>query len=156
MNVDPDTTLHDPQDSRDAVEVRVCANNKMIRAEFARAEKIDQLFKDRGSLGAFLRGLRGDKPGSADWMKSPAWLANAGHFLAGMSVLLVAWTFTHTSWHLAAVWCALVAYAVTKEYWFDLHYESGEDVLSSTVDLVGYVLGAGAATGIIEIARAIG
>lgn len=91
-----------------------------------------------------------------DWMKSPAWLANVGHVLAGACVLLIAWTFTHVTWKIEATWAALIAYGVVKEYWIDLRYESDETVLSSTVDFVGYVGGAGVATILIEIARALG
>ena len=77
----------------------------------------------------------------ADWMKSAAWMANAGHFLAGLSVLLVAHTFSHAAGPLSIVSALFVTYALGKEYWFDLRYESGEDVASSTVDFVGYIAG---------------
>jgi hypothetical protein len=93
-------------------------------------------------------------PGVADWMKSEAWLANVGHVLAGYAVILTAWAFTHTTLYLLDTWGALVAYAILKEYVFDLRYESGETVLSSTIDFVGYIGGAGLGTLVVELARA--
>lgn len=94
------------------------------------------------------------KPG--DWMKSEPWLANVGHVLGGYGAILTAWTLTHVTWHIIATWCAGTAAALVKEYIIDLREESDETVLSSTVDFVGYVAGAGVATGLIEIARALG
>lgn len=89
-----------------------------------------------------------------DFFKSVGWLANVGHVLAGLAVILITWTFTHATSHVIEAWGGLVAYAVVKEYWLDLRYESGETVLSSTVDFVGYIGGAGVGTLLVELARA--
>jgi len=92
--------------------------------------------------------------GVADWMKSETWLANVGHVLAGYGAILTAWAFTHATVHLVDTWIALTIYAILKEYVFDLRFESGETVLSSTVDFVGYIGGAGLGTVVVELARA--
>ena len=76
-----------------------------------------------------------------DWMKSPAWLANAGHFLAGLSVLLTTLLLTHSWLAIGIVEGVFALYVVVKEFWFDLKYETGETWGSSAVDAAGYVLG---------------
>lgn len=78
---------------------------------------------------------------NVDWMKSPAWLANVGHFLAGMCVILVAHTYSHSGHTLSVVSLLFTTWCFLKEFWFDLTYETGEDVVSSLVDFVGYILG---------------
>lgn len=90
-----------------------------------------------------------------DWMKSVAWLANVGHVLAGYAVILTTWSFARTATlPLVWAWAALVLYALVKEYWIDLRYESGETLASGTVDFVGYIGGAGLGTLVVELARA--
>lgn len=91
-----------------------------------------------------------------DWMKSEAWLANAGHFLAGLGVVLIAALWSHTPSTVGIVTGVLVIYGLTKEYYIDLHYESGETVASSTVDLIGYLLGAVVAWANVLAAHATG
>jgi hypothetical protein len=35
----------------------------------------------------------------------------------------------------------LATYVLVKEYWYDLKYETGETLQSSTVDALGYLVG---------------
>jgi len=80
------------------------------------------------------------KPG--DWMESTQWLANAGHFLGGLSVILLTSMWAHDV-RTVGVWTAFgVAAALVKEYYIDLRYESNETVGSSTIDFLGYMAGA--------------
>ena len=80
--------------------------------------------------------------GPLDFLKSVTWLANVGHFLGGYAVML-----TVAYWHgsLETWGWALFGYVLVKEYVVDLLFESGETVGSSTVDALGYALGAAAA-----------
>jgi hypothetical protein len=79
------------------------------------------------------------KPG--DWMENPQNLANIGHALAGYSVLLTVVLFSHHWLPIAIVEGLLVTYVMTKEFWYDLKYETGETVKSSAVDALGYLIG---------------
>lgn len=88
-----------------------------------------------------------------DWMKSPSFLANAGHFLAGYAVLLTAVLFTRSPDALFWVEVALAAYVLGKEYVVDLLYESGETLWSSTVDALGYLIGNLAAWALVLLSR---
>jgi hypothetical protein len=91
-----------------------------------------------------------------DWMKSMQWLANVGHFLAGLGVVLLAALYSHDFETICIVTGALVAYGLVKEYVVDLIWESGETVASSTVDFVGYMLGAVVAWANLFGAHALG
>jgi hypothetical protein len=81
-----------------------------------------------------------------DWMKSVTWLANAGHFLGGFVVIAIAtmWSKDDAYW-ISAVTVFGLMLAAVKEYYIDLTFESDETVLSSTIDLAGYVAGAAVA-----------
>ena len=79
------------------------------------------------------------KPG--DWMENPQNLANLGHALAGYAVLVTALLFTSKWLPLAVVEALLVVYVLTKEFWYDLKYETGETMRSSTIDALGYLVG---------------
>lgn len=79
------------------------------------------------------------KPG--DWMKSPVWLANIGHFLAGYAVILTACVFARTVEPLLVTQGIFTLIVLAKEYIIDLAEESGETVLSSTIDALGYFIG---------------
>ncbi len=79
------------------------------------------------------------KPG--DWMENPQNLANIGHALAGYAVLVTALLFTSKWLPLAIVEVLLTVYVLTKEFWYDLKYETGETVRSSTIDALGYLIG---------------
>lgn len=83
------------------------------------------------------------KPG--DWMKSDQWMANAGHFLAGVGAVAITTTWSRAWTPVLCTSGALVLYGLVKEYWIDLRYESNETVASSTEDFIGYMLGAAAA-----------
>lgn len=79
------------------------------------------------------------KPG--DWMESVQTLANIGHALGGMVVLLTTLLFTHR-WYIVAVMEILLAiYVIVKEFWYDLRFESGETLNSSAEDALGYLVG---------------
>lgn len=91
-----------------------------------------------------------------DFLKSVQWLANVGHFLAGLGVVLLAAIYSHRFETLGAVSCVLVAYGIVKEYIVDLRWESGETLASSTVDFAGYMLGAGVAWANVLGAHALG
>jgi hypothetical protein len=91
-----------------------------------------------------------------DFMKTMQWLANAGHFLGGLAVLLVTVLFTHSWWWIGGVEALLVVYIVAKEGWIDLAYESGETPTSSAEDAAGYVLGNAVAWGLVALAHAVG
>jgi hypothetical protein len=79
------------------------------------------------------------KPG--DWMENPQNLANIGHALAGYAVLLTAIFFTSSWLPLAIIEVLLAVYVLTKEFWYDLKYETGETMRSSTIDALGYLIG---------------
>lgn len=79
------------------------------------------------------------KPG--DWMENPQTLANIGHALAGACVVLTTVLFTHSWRTIGIVEALLTAYVLGKEYWYDLRYETGETVGSSTEDALGYLVG---------------
>jgi hypothetical protein len=77
-----------------------------------------------------------------DWMKSTVWLANVGHVLGGYGVMLTAAFFTFvchaTLKPILVTQLVLAALVLFKEYFIDLHYESGETVKSSTLDALGW------------------
>lgn len=89
----------------------------------------------------------------ADWMKSEAWLANVGHLMAGALVALITRLFTHAPETIAIVESFFVLYVILKEFWFDLTYESGEDIGSSALDAAGYVAGNLVGWGLIALAN---
>lgn len=91
-----------------------------------------------------------------DWMKSEAWLANAGHFLAGLSVLMVTTVFTHSWLAIGIVEAVLALYVGVKEFWFDIRYESNEDYASGTIDALGYVAGNSVGWLMLAAAHAVG
>lgn len=80
-----------------------------------------------------------------DFLKGEAWLASVGHFLGGYAVVLTAALWARSPVAVEWVTVALAAYVVVKEYVLDLLLESGETVASSTVDALGYALGAAVA-----------
>jgi hypothetical protein len=92
---------------------------------------------------------------NADWMKRAPWLANVSHFLTGMCVLLIAHTYSHSAHLLSIVSLAFTTVSFLKEFWFDLTYESGEDVVSSLIDFTGYILGQMTAWTLIMSAHAV-
>lgn len=92
----------------------------------------------------------------ADWMKSPVFLANAGHVMLGGIVTLVTALFTHNWLYLGVIWGALALYVGVKEYYFDLKYESDETLGSSTIDALGYVVGATLSGLLVLLAQHLG
>lgn len=80
-----------------------------------------------------------NKPG--DWMENAQNLANIGHALGGATVLLIAALFTHSWVPFAILETLLAAYVLVKEFWYDLKYETGETVATSTEDALGYLVG---------------
>jgi hypothetical protein len=85
---------------------------------------------------------------SGDWMKSPAFLAGAGHALAGcLFVTTAAYLFGYVAVIFTVI--GLAAVALVKEYVIDLRVESDETVWSSTVDFLEYM--AGAAVGVLLV-----
>jgi hypothetical protein len=93
---------------------------------------------------------------SLDWMKSVGWLSSIGHVMAGMLVVLVTALFTHREDHFVLVECLFMVYVLVKEYIVDLHFESDEDVLSSTIDAAGYVGGNLLGLSLLAWAHAVG
>ena len=89
---------------------------------------------------------------SADWMKSEAWLSNMGHLMAGALVVLITTLFTRAPSVIVLVESLFVLYVILKEFWFDLTYESGEDLGSSALDAAGYVAGNLVGWGLIVLA----
>ena len=85
--------------------------------------------------------LKGVASAPLDFFKSVPWLASIGHFLGGYGVVLTAAYWGERS---AEFWVTglLAGFVLFKEYFLDLRYESGETVGSSTVDALGYALGA--------------
>jgi len=83
------------------------------------------------------------KPG--DWMEVPQTLANGVHAALGCLVMLTTAFFVRPFPHalagLAGVQAFLAAFVLTKEYWYDLRYETGETVRSSTEDALGWLFG---------------
>jgi hypothetical protein len=90
------------------------------------------------------------KPG--DWMKSPAFLAGAGHALAGCLLVTTAGYLGGHAVALIAV-VALTVVALVKEYVIDLRVESGETPLSSTVDFLEYMAGAGVGAFVVFVGK---
>lgn len=82
-----------------------------------------------------------------DFFKSLGWLANVGHVLAGYGAILTVGLWSPGERSLNLAWAALLVYVGLKEYVLDLLFESGETVGSSTVDAIGYVVGALVASG---------
>jgi len=94
------------------------------------------------------------KPG--DWMENSQNLANIGHALGGAFVLHVAVMFSRNWWPVLVVEVLLAAYVLIKEYWYDLKYETGETMKSSTIDALGYLVGTVIEWGLIGLAHHLG
>ncbi len=90
------------------------------------------------------------KPG--DWMENPQNLANIGHALGGMVVLLATLLFTYRWYVVATVEILLTVYVIVKEFWYDLRYETGETLKSSAEDALGYLVGTVIAWGFVGLA----
>ena len=94
-------------------------------------------------------------------MKSPAFLANAGHVGWGLALTLLA-VFFAPVWrahpvYVPAIWQVIFSPVVLfKEYFIDLRYESDEDVASSSVDAIGWHAGAVVAWGVALLGHALG
>lgn len=103
----------------------------------------------------------GPKP--LDFLKSLQWCATMGHWLGGFFIV-----FVPTFWArglsvvadclclAAAIAAAIVVGAAIKEFYFDLHDESDEDVYSSLMDYVGWLFGAELAWGSVVLAHLLG
>jgi hypothetical protein len=91
-----------------------------------------------------------------DWMENAQTLANIGHGLAGLAVPAVTALFVHTWTPLLIVEFLLAAYVLGKEYWYDLRYETGETVASSTEDALGYLAGNFIGCALLALACALG
>jgi hypothetical protein len=74
-------------------------------------------------------------------MENPQNLANGVHALLGYCVLITTSIFTHTWWIFGIVEVVLTVFVIVKEYWYDLRYETGETLQSSTEDALGYLVG---------------
>jgi hypothetical protein len=96
-------------------------------------------------------------PAPGDWMKSVPWLANVGHVLGGYGVMLTAAFFMlachSTLKPVLVTQFVLAALVLFKEYYIDLHYESGETVKSSTLDALGWCGGCILAWGEVLLAQ---
>jgi hypothetical protein len=79
------------------------------------------------------------KPG--DWMENAQNLADGVHCAIGMGVLVITALFAHRWLPFLVAEGMLVPFVLVKEYWYDLKYETGETVRSSTVDALGYLIG---------------
>ena len=79
------------------------------------------------------------KPG--DWMENKQTIADLGHALGGYGVLITVSLFTRAWLPILIVEVLLATYVLGKEFWYDLRYESGETLASSTEDALGYLAG---------------
>jgi hypothetical protein len=82
---------------------------------------------------------RAAKPG--DWMKSPAFLAGAGHSLAGCLVITAS-AYLGGRVVAGCAFVLLIILALFKEFVIDLRFETGETMASSLVDFFEYIGGA--------------
>lgn len=93
---------------------------------------------------------------SGDWMENFTIQSTGVHILLGFSILLVAAFFA--TGNAALYWTegALYVFVLGKEYWYDLKYETGENVKSSTVDALGYFAGNLVALGLVLLKHHLG
>jgi hypothetical protein len=88
------------------------------------------------------------------WMDNPTFLAEMAHFAWAYGILLTAALWSATRRQLVCLFGAFVAFAVVKEFWYDLRYEIPADsVAGSTLDFVVYLAGGLAALLVIWIRR---
>lgn len=85
----------------------------------------------------------GDKPG--DWMENSQTLANGVHAALSYGILLTTAFLAHTSshlwWWIGGVEVFLLAFVLVKEFWYDLRFETGETIATSTEDALGWLIG---------------
>lgn len=95
------------------------------------------------------------KPG--DWMENKQNLANGVHCALSYAILLTTAFLSRGSlkWILA-IEIALTIFVLVKEYWYDLRYETGETIKTSTEDALGWLIGNGIAWTVIAIACWVG
>ena len=79
------------------------------------------------------------KPG--DWMENVQNLADGVHAALSYAVLLTTVFFTHNWWWIGGVEVFLVVFVLVKEFYYDLRYETGETMRSSTIDALGWLVG---------------
>ena len=88
------------------------------------------------------------------WMDNPTFLAEMAHFAWAYGILLTAALFSVGRRGLLKMFAAFVAFAVLKEFWYDLTYEIPNDTLAgSTLDFAVYLAGGGVALGVIWLKR---
>ena len=88
------------------------------------------------------------------WMDNPVFLAEMAHFAWAYGILLTAALFSLNKRHLVQLFLAFAAFAVLKEFWYDLRYEVPVDSLAgSALDFAVYMLGGFVALAVIGIRR---
>jgi hypothetical protein len=119
----------------------------------ASRDRLEREHLEHARVGVKLKEV-GDKPG--DWMEVPQNLANGVHFALSYGTLLTVAFLAHQSPHLKAFLIGwevfLLLFVLGKEYWYDLKYETGETMWTSTLDCLGWLAGAVVCWGVLGIA----
>lgn len=90
------------------------------------------------------------------WMDNPTFLAEMAHFAWAYGILLTAALWSVQRRHIVQLFLAFVAFAVVKEFWYDLRYEVPVDtVAGSALDFAVYMLGGCVALLVIWIRRRV-
>jgi hypothetical protein len=83
------------------------------------------------------------KPG--DWMENAQTLANGVHCFLCYSIVFTNWMMSlgnhHQFWWIVGLEFFLIVFVLVKEYWYDLNYETGETLYTSTEDALGWLSG---------------
>ena len=82
------------------------------------------------------------------WMNNPQFLAQIGHSLGGLSIILVTAYFTHGFIPVLVAAGAIVVAAAIKEFWYDANYElpkqtSTDNWMDFGFYMVGMIVGLG-------------
>lgn len=86
------------------------------------------------------------------WMDNPTFLAEMAHFAWAYGILLTAALFSATRRQLVGLVAAFFAFAVAKEFWYDLTFELPNDTLAgSALDFAVYLVGLAVALLVIWI-----
>ena len=82
-------------------------------------------------------------------------ISQASHVWFGLAWILVGARFTHGvfGWPLYLISVALVAFAVVKEYWWDVHNETVEVQGSALLDTSTLILGGVIGWGVLLVTR---
>ena len=94
--------------------------------------------------------------GPADWMENKQVLAGGCHAAIGSWCVWIPALFAHSWLPFLVVQAVLVPYVLAKEFWWDLKYEAGENMTTSTQDALGYLAGNVLAWSLLLLAHHLG